>query len=156
MRDSASVESTHVKDGGDMKISMIDGSNYFKGLLVLIARDRVISEPEIALMQRIGKSLGFEKEFCHNAIHEILENTYVDPTPPGFTDRELAMKFLKDGLTIAFSDHHIHPFEEEWLKEAAEKNGIDDDWFRRQMDDVSKQAGADFPLEADTLSMEFT
>ncbi|MGE5313687.1 MAG: hypothetical protein ACM3Q4_03235 [Acidobacteriota bacterium] len=139
-----------------MKISMIDGSNYFKGLLVLIARDKTITGPEIELMRRIGKSLGFEKEFCQNAIQEILDNPYVDHTPPSFSNQDLAMKFIKDGLTISFSDHDIHPFEEEWLREAALKNGLDAGWFSEHEAAASDKRGADMPLEVDSLTLEYT
>ncbi|HLP16874.1 MAG TPA: hypothetical protein VK470_11480 [Bacteroidota bacterium] len=138
-----------------MKISMIDGSNYFKGLLVLIARDREVTEPEIELMKRLGKSLGFEKKFCQNAINEILDNTYVDTTPPEFSNKELAMMFIKDGLTISFSDHLIHPFEEAWLNEAAVKNGIDSYWVGEQMALAVTRRGLDAPLEADSLTLEY-
>jgi hypothetical protein len=139
-----------------VKISMIDGSNYFKGLLVLIARDRKITEPEIALMRRIGKSLGFEKEFCQNAINDILENEYVDKTPPWFSNQDLAMMFIKDGLTISYSDHDIHPHEAEWLREAAEKNGIDARWLSDQQQQAARQPGTDVPLEVDSLTLEYT
>lgn len=35
-----------------MKISVIDASNYFKGLLLLIGKDRKITDPEIAQIGR--------------------------------------------------------------------------------------------------------
>ena len=83
-----------------MNISIVDGSNYFKGLLLLIRKDRKVSESEIHLMQRIGKILGFEKEFCDTAITDILENTYIQDEIPLFSTKELAEKFIKDGLSI--------------------------------------------------------
>jgi hypothetical protein len=139
-----------------MNISMIDASNYFKGLLVLIARDRIVTEPEMDLMRRIGKSLGFEKRFCQNAINDILDNSYVDRTPPVFPNKALAMMFIKDGLTVSYSDHDIHPFEDEWLREAAEKNGIDAQWMQEQKAAAAKRQGLPEPLEADSLTLEYT
>jgi hypothetical protein len=65
-----------------MNISVIDGSSYFKGLLLLIRKDRRITESEVRLVKRVGKALGFESRFCGNAIHEILENSYIADTPP--------------------------------------------------------------------------
>ena len=59
-----------------MKITVLDGSNYFKGLLLLIRKDRKITQAEIELMKRVGNTLGFEKTFCDNAISEILGNRY--------------------------------------------------------------------------------
>ena len=96
-----------------MKITVLDGSNYFKGLLLLIRKDHKITESEIQLMKRIGKTLGFEPKFCDNAIHEILENKYIVDVTPEFSTKEIAIKFIKDGLTLAFSDNEAHPSEEE-------------------------------------------
>jgi hypothetical protein len=98
-----------------MKINVIDGSNYFKGLLLLIRKDRNIAESEIQLMKGIGKTLGFEREFCNNAIHEILENKHIVDVTPKFSTKDLAIKFIKDGLALAFSDNEFHPSEEDWL-----------------------------------------
>lgn len=108
-----------------LKISKLDASNYLKGLMLLIRKDKQVTESEYILLKRIGKSLGFEPEFCENTINEILINNYVEDTPPVFTDKELAVKFIKDGLTIVFSDNIIHPEEESWLIATAEKNDID-------------------------------
>jgi hypothetical protein len=52
-----------------MNISVIDGVNYLKGLLLLIRKDRRISDSEIRLLRRIGKALGFERTFCDNEVH---------------------------------------------------------------------------------------
>ena len=115
-----------------MKLSIIDGSNYFKGLLLLIRKDRKIVPAEIILMKRIGKTLGFEAEFCDNAIQEILDNRFIVDAPPEFSTEDLAVKFIKDGLALAHSDGEIHPEEEEWLRSVAEKNGIDPEVFSRE------------------------
>jgi uncharacterized tellurite resistance protein B-like protein len=115
-----------------MKISVIDSSNYFRGLLLLIRKDGKITESEIQLMKSIGKALGFERKFCDNAIHEILENKYIVDATPEFSMKELAIKFIKDGLALAFSDNEIHPSEAEWLRSTANKNGIDLTWFRQE------------------------
>jgi hypothetical protein len=50
-----------------MTITVKDGSEYFRGLLLLIAKDHRITEEETTLMKRIGKTLGFENDFCDNA-----------------------------------------------------------------------------------------
>jgi hypothetical protein len=108
-----------------LKISKIDASNYLKGLMLLIRKDHKISESEYILLKRIGKSLGFEPEFCEKTINEILNNNFVEDTPPVFAEKELAVKFIKDGLAVIFSDNIIHPAEENWLIATAEKNDID-------------------------------
>ncbi|MBE2228917.1 MAG: hypothetical protein IAE93_16290 [Ignavibacteria bacterium] len=108
-----------------MKISKIDSSNYLKGLMLLIRKDHRITETENILLMRIGKSLGFDAEFCEKTINDILNNNFIEDTPPLFAEKELAVKFIKDGLAVIFSDNIIHPAEEEWLIATAVKNDID-------------------------------
>jgi hypothetical protein len=108
-----------------MNITVRDASDYFKGLLLLIRKDRKVTPPEIHLMKQIGKTLGFDKDFCDGAIREILGNKYILDIPPVFSDHELATKFIKDGLSLASSDGEVHPEEVKWLESAAEKNGVD-------------------------------
>ena len=137
-----------------MKITIADGSSYFKGLLLLIRKDRQIAESEIQLMRHIGKTLGFEREFCENAIHEILENKYIVDTPPEFSTKELAMKFVKDGFAIAFSDNEVHPSEAEWLRSTAEKNGLDLAWFHLQSAQATNRKQLLTHMEVDDLTVE--
>lgn len=137
-----------------MNISVIDGSNYFKGLLLLVRKDMRVSDSEIQLMRHIGKKLGFEREFCENAIRDVLENEYLVETVPEFSTKELAVKFIKDGLAMAFSDREPLPSEEEWLRLAAEKYGLDLELFR---DEYAKAAnGKELPLklEVDGLTVK--
>ncbi|MFZ5947177.1 MAG: hypothetical protein ACOYU5_04340 [Stygiobacter sp.] len=136
-------------------ITVREGSDYFRGLLLLISKDHKISEPEIILMKRIGKALGFEKDFCNNAIHEILDNEHISIEPPIFSTNELAKKFIKDGLMLANSDNEIHSFEEVWLKTTAEKNGIDVEWFLREKEiTAGRRRDLDDYLEVDGLTIE--
>jgi hypothetical protein len=139
-----------------MEISVIDRSNYFRGLLLLISIDHIISEPEIILMKRIGKTLGFEKDFCNDAINEILKNKFILKEPPKFSTNEIAKKFIKDGLFLANSDNENHPDEEIWLESIAEKNGIDTDWFILEKKNAANRKGRteDF-LEIDDLIIEY-
>jgi hypothetical protein len=136
-----------------MNISVIDRSNYFKGLLLLIRKDRRITDSEIQLIQHVGKALGFEREFCRKAIHDILENNSIMDAPPEFSTKELAIKFIKDGLTIAFSDNELHPFEKEWLRSVAKKNGIDVLWFRHESISRKKRKLIPFHMEVDDLTV---
>ena len=55
-------------------IEIHERSNYLKGLMLLLKRDRVIEEPEKELMKGVGKILGFEKEFVQSSIEDLLEN----------------------------------------------------------------------------------
>lgn len=49
-----------------MKISLLDAGEYFWGLLLLTRKDHKTAEEEVELMKRIGRTLGFEKQFCDN------------------------------------------------------------------------------------------
>ncbi len=93
--------------------------------MLLIRKDHQVTEIEAILIKRIGKSLGFESEFCERTISEILHNKFVEDTPPVFSEKELAGKFIRDGLAVIFSDNILHPAEENWLIATAEKNGIE-------------------------------
>jgi len=142
--------------GSLMQISVREASDYFRGLLLLISKDGRISEPENILVKRIGKSLGFEKYFCENAINEILENEHVSIEPPKFSTIELAKKFIKDGLILAEADSEIHGFEEVWLKSTAEKNCIDEEWFQREKENIAgRRRDFEDRLEVDGLTVEY-
>lgn len=138
-----------------MNISILDGSNYFKGLLLLVRKDRKLSDSEIRLMQRIGKSLGFEREFCDNAIHDILENEYIDEGIPVFSTQALAEKFVKDGLSIAFSDRELHPSEEQWLRAVAEQNGLSESWFRTVHEAAAKHQQQPASMEVEDITVVY-
>jgi hypothetical protein len=138
-----------------MKISPIDAGEYFRGLLLLIGKDRTISEAEKHLMKRIGKSLGFEREFCDNAIHDILENKFIVDTPPEFSTSALAMKFIKDALALACSDNKLHISEAEWLRSTAEKNGLDLEWLAEEWEHTTRSRDPGIHLEVDDLTVEY-
>lgn len=140
-----------------MKISVLEGGEYFRGLLLLIARDRVVSDSEAGLILRIGKALGLEKEFCEGAVREILENPHVSSDPPVFSRPELARMFVRDGLTIAAVDRAIHDAEEEWLRLTAQRNGVGADWFEVQREAVLAASPSwESRLELDNLTVEYS
>ena len=137
-----------------MNIPVVDASNYFKGLLLLIRKDRKVAESEVSLMKRIGKALGFEEEFCNQAIAGILENEHVRDQPPKFSTKELAQKFIQDGLIIAQSDNEMHPTELEWLRLVAELNGLDLQWFNRERLKKGKEVGSHPHLEVEHFTVD--
>ena len=139
-----------------MDINVIDASNYFKGLLLLIRKDRQISEPETELMERIGKALGFEKEFCENAVRDIIENAFIEDIPPEFSTEELAMKFIRDGLTLANVYGGIHLLEEAWLRSTAQKNSLDLNWFLQEKEKTKNTRNLHIHLEVDDLRVIYS
>ena len=136
---------------GPLKISKIEASNYLKGLMLLIRKDHRITETENILLMRIGKSLGFDPEFCEITINEILNNKFIEDTPPVFLQKELAIKFIRDGLAVIFSDNIMHPAEEKWLIATAEKNDIDITLFYEFKKEYSAQQQNIAKLEVDDL-----
>jgi hypothetical protein len=137
-----------------MQMTIQEGSNYFRGLLLLIRKDHKVTVEEIALMMRVGKSLGFAKSFCETAITEILENKYILDKPPIFSKQEIAKKFITDGLIIAHCDHSIHVNEERWLQLIAEANEIDSEWFLQEQKRIA-QAHENNKLDFDDLVVEY-
>ncbi len=139
-----------------MEISVIDASNYFKGLLLLIRKDHKVTEAESAMMTRIGRQLGFEKEFCETAIQEIMKNKFIEDSPPEFSSRELAMMFVRDGLAVALSDGRLDYKEEKWLRSVVEKNLLSRRWFVAELENATAQRTTVDRLEADELVVVHT
>lgn len=111
-----------------MKISLMDRSLYYKGLLLLVRKDREIHEQEKRMMLGIGKMLGFDARFCTRSIEKILVNPYIVDEPPVFSQKDIALCFIRDGLLLAVSDGQISGAETAWLQSVAEKNGLAGAW----------------------------
>lgn len=121
-------------DGSDgqrtapMKISIPDRSLYYKGLMILVRRDREIHEKEKKFMMSIGKKLGFDRKFCAKTMEDILVNHYITDEPPRFSKAVVARSFLLDGLKLSAADGQIHEAEISWLTSVAKQNGLADFW----------------------------
>ena len=137
-----------------MQMTIQEGSNYFRGLLLLIRKDHKVTDEEIAIMMRVGKSLGFAKSFCETAINDILDNKYILDKPPIFSQMEIAKKFITHGLIIGHCDHKIHVNEERWLQIIAEANEIDNGWFLREQQRID-HAREHNELDFDDLVVEY-
>jgi hypothetical protein len=111
-----------------MRISLTDRSLYYKSLMLLIRKDREIHDEERGMMMHIGKVLGFDSEFCANAIDEIMDNKYIIDSPPLFSEPDIALCFLRDGLRLSASDGQTHKAELDWLKSVAEINSLSGLW----------------------------
>lgn len=134
-----------------MKMSIFERSECFRGFLLLVAQDGVISRAERDLLLHIGRVLDFDAHFCENAMSDILENNYISREPPVFSRREFAETFLRDALMIAVSDKELHPSEFQWLASIAEKNGLEEDWLEVTKKDVSGRLASG--LRRDVLSI---
>jgi hypothetical protein len=112
-----------------MALPLIVKSNYYKGLLVLLKRDRCIDPREKDFMLRIGQILDFDKRFCEAAIDESLANTHITRTPILFFDDRIKDCFFRDALRLALIDGTLHQTEASWLRRVAVTNGRTERWF---------------------------
>ena len=126
-----------------MKISLMDRSLYFKGLMLLIRKDRAVGEEERVMMMRIGRLFSFERRFCQRVIDEILINQHVVDEPPLFSEPAIARCFIQDGLKLSLADRQIHDKEWRWLKTVAAKNHLDQSWCEALLQATSGQVGVD-------------
>ena len=101
-----------------------DESNYLRGLVILAAVDREITESEKKFIMAIGKKLGFEKRFCTEALESILQNEYIDQTIPVFSNPNVAEKFLQDCYKLAMIDNKLNFKEASWINVVAINNNI--------------------------------
>jgi hypothetical protein len=112
-----------------MKLSLLDRGNYYKGLLVLLRRDRIIDVREKELMLQVGKILDFDKRFCEAAIDDLLSNAHITREPVIFSDERIKECFFRDAVRLALVDECLHPLELSWLRTVAHANSLSDQWF---------------------------
>ncbi len=122
-----------------MNVPLDERGKYYRGLLVLIRRDRIINEKERELMLQVGRQLDFDCRFCENAIDDILRNPNITDRPIKFLEKTTAEDFVRDAVALALSDGELHPHELAWLKAIAEENGIDPEWVLAQIKRTAAQ-----------------
>jgi len=111
----------------------LDRSNYVRGLLLLIGKDKKITDSERYFLHRIGKTLGFDKKFIENAINELFENKYLGNEPPIFYRKQYAEAFLRDAIKLAFVDNDLSSEEFDWLHLIAASNGLSNEWLKNEL-----------------------
>ena len=116
-----------------MEITLLDRSNYFKGLLLLIGKDKKIAGDEKEYLLKLGKVLGFESHYCEQNIETVIENKYITDEPIEFSNKELARVFIRDGIKVAFADDALHLTEIEWLRSVLIKNNLSEEWFKGEV-----------------------
>ena len=112
-----------------MRISLLDRSLYYRGLMILIRKDRQIHDEEKKMMLSIGEMLGFDQKFCTKTMEELLDNNHIVDAPPLFSETDIALCFIRDGLRLSASDGQIHEAEIKWLESVAESNGLSNLWI---------------------------
>jgi hypothetical protein len=112
-----------------MNLPLYVRSNYYKGLLVVSRRDRVIDARERSLLIQIGEILDFDRRFCESAIDGLLSNAHISRTPVVFHEDAIKECFFRDAMRLARTDGCIHPRELSWLRKAARANGRSGQWL---------------------------
>ena len=112
-----------------MNLSLLNKSNYYKGLLVLMRRDRIIDAREKELMLQMGKVLDFDWRFCEATIHDLLSNAHITRAPVVFFDERIMNCFFRDALRLALVDGYLHPMELSWLRTVAQANSQSNQWL---------------------------
>jgi hypothetical protein len=134
-----------------MIINPIDKSNYFKGLLVLVSKDKDISKNESELIKKIGNILGFNHDFVDKAIKNFFKNKYIVEDPPLFSSFIFAEMFLKDGITLALTNKVLNLDQIKWLTAAASKNNLSLQWLfielENHLEDFYSGSEANFEIQ---------
>ena len=112
----------------------LDRSNYVKGLLLLIGKDKRITDKERDFLHKIGKTLSFNKQFIENAINELFENKHLGNEPPVFSQKQYAEAFLRDAIKVGFVDNDLSTKEFDWLQSIAESNDLTNEWLKNELE----------------------
>ena len=116
-----------------MKNDYLDRSSYVKGLLLLIGKDKRITDEERDFLHRVGTALSFNKKFIEQAINELFENKYLGNEPPVFSQKQYAEAFLRDAIKLVFVDNELSNEEFDWLQSIAVSNGLSNEWLKNEL-----------------------
>ncbi|MDP3831904.1 MAG: hypothetical protein Q8Q47_11580 [Ignavibacteriaceae bacterium] len=134
-----------------MELNLIDKSNYFKGLLILIRKKKAVTESTRRTVKRIAAVLDFDQDFVDSSIKNLLVNKNIVEAQPKFSDCRLAESFIKDGLRLALSDGVLNLLQVQWLAITAEKNNLSKQWFFMELEDFFDQyesnSGSTFEIQ---------
>jgi DnaJ-domain-containing protein 1 len=130
------------KKGNDLKISVIDKSNYLKGLLIVAKKDNQLAHSEKEMIRGIATRLGFAKDFYEDTLRNLMANKYISESPVIFSDIKIAQSFISDALLLAFSDSLVPDSEIQWLQNTAFKNGITSEWFEEKKKELQKSGAS--------------
>jgi hypothetical protein len=123
-----------------LEFSLLDKSNYLKGLLIIARKDNQLAEQEKNILKNISEKLGFASDFYDETIKHLLLNKHISDEPIKFSNEKIASSFISDGLKLAFSDKKIHGDEIDWLKATAIKNSLDEKWFNKEIEKTREES----------------
>ena len=130
-----------------MEILTQDRSSYLKGLLIIAKKDNVLAEAEESIIRQLAKRLGFSESFYEETLQSLLSNDYLSEEPLKFSDEKLSHSFIIDGLMLAYSDNVLDEREIDWLRQTAELNNINLQWFEDKDKEVQRNSIAGVKTE---------
>jgi hypothetical protein len=107
-----------------MKMTIVDKSNFLRGFLILIRKDKALGKHEKKMAVIIGKHFGFAEDFCDTALDELLENEYISEDPPVFSNQPAARFFVEECKNILSQIHELSNEELEWLEQVEIANKL--------------------------------
>lgn len=117
-----------------MTNNYLDRSNYVKGLLLMIGKDKKITDKERKYLHKTGKTLSFNEKFIERAIDELFENEHLGNEPPVFSQKQYAESFLRDAIKLACVDNDLSDEEFDWLQSIAESNSLSNEWLKNELE----------------------
>ena len=136
-----------------MAFTLLDKSNYLKGLLIIARKDNHLADSEKNILKSIAEKLGFASDFYEETIKNLLGNKHIKDEPIKFSNEKIAASFISDGLKLAFSDKKIHDAEIDWLKTTAVKNSLEEDWFNKELNKIGKESNLSLKSDLTLLSI---
>lgn len=113
--------------------SLRERSEFFRGLLLIMAADGELHAAEQELIRQVVAPLDFSPEFVTESIQTVLKNKHISKVPPRFATQANAQFFLRTALDIAFADRVLDESEEKWLRATADLNGIPAEWLEERI-----------------------
>ena len=117
-------------------LTVIDKSNYLKGLLILARKDERLVENEKKIIREAAKRLGFSKDFYEETLRNLMNNKYLVDSPIKFSSTEVAKLFISEGIELAAIDNDLCSQEVDWLKSVAFENDISNTWFKETLESI--------------------
>ncbi|MFA6978722.1 MAG: hypothetical protein WC209_05295 [Ignavibacteriaceae bacterium] len=112
--------------------TILDKSNYLKGLLIVAKMNNKIDEGEKDIIANVSSRFGFSQDFLTEAMQTILANDFVSNAPIQFSKPVVAREFIQECLQLVNSKDDPAPRELLWLSEVAKINELDNDWFLKE------------------------
>lgn len=104
--------------------AVIDRSNFLRALLLFIKADRNVWDHEKHVFVQEGTRLGFNKEYCEQALRDSITNKHINNQVPVFHFREYAVLLFNVGMEILIKDPRKSPMKIKFLKELLIRNNI--------------------------------